>query len=355
MIKLKIKSLFILLSILVLSTGKSYAIEKPQNPFEEKQSINKDKAQVKITTDKNIKKQEFFNPKTITIATDYSNNSVGKVICSLVNYNQHITGFNCMTKPTSGSLENIDKLNKGEVDFAIAPASIIFDKIQNNTDKNSVDKNQRFVLSLNAEVLNIMVKNNSKIKNIDDFKNTIIDVGSKDSATYIFLQKILEQKKWTNHDLSGVEYIKYTDKANALCSNKVNATFIYGGIPDIYVNDITNFCEVRLISIDNRLINDMSLSNYFIDEKLIPGGSYLGNPINIDTFGSPTLIISSSNFDKLTVYNLVKLIVNNINTLKKIHSAFDISPLKEIADNKNQIPYHEGSAILFQERNLTYQ
>ena len=354
MIKLKIKPLFILLFILVLNTSKSYAIEKPQNPFEEKQSINKDTTPVKITTDKNIKKQEFFNPKTITIATDYSNDSIGKVICSLVNYNQHITGFNCTTKPTSGSMENIDKLNKGEVDFAIAPASIIFDKIQNNTDKNSVDKNQRFVLSLNAEVLNIMVKNNSKIKNIDDFKGTIIDVGSKYSATYVFLQKILEQKKWTNHDLSGVEYIKYTDKANALCSNKVNATFIYGGIPDIYVNDITNFCEVKLISIDNRLINDMSLSNYFIDEKFIPGGSYLGNPIDVNTFGSPNLIIASSNFDKLTVYNLVKLIVNNINTLKKIHSAFDISPLKAIADNKNQIPYHDGSAVLFQEKNLLY-
>jgi TRAP transporter TAXI family solute receptor len=200
-----------------------------------------------------------------------------------------------------------------------------------------------------------MVKNNSKIKTIDDIKNTIIDVGSKNSSTYIFLQKILQQKKWTNHDLSGIEYINYKDKTNALCSNKVNATFIYGGIPDIYVNEITNFCEVKLLSIDNRLINDMSSSNYFIDEKLIPGGSYLGNPIDINTFGSPTLIIASSNFDKLTVYNLVKLIVNNINTLKKIHSAFDISPLKAIADNKNQIPYHDGSAILFQERNLLYQ
>ncbi len=354
MIKIKIKPLFMLLSILVFSTGKSYSIEKPQNPFEAKQSINKDKAQVKVTTDKSVKKQEYFNPKTITIATGYSNDSVGKVICSLVNYNQHITGFNCTTKPTSGTLDNIDKLNKGEVDFAIAPASIVFDTIQNNEDQNSVDKNYRFVLALNAEVLNIMVKNSSKIKNIDDVKNSIIDIGSKDSAAYVFLQKILQQNKWTNHDLNGIEYIKHKDKANALCTNKVDATFIYGEVPDAYVNDITNFCEIRLVSIDNRLIKDMSLSNYFINEKFIPGGSYLGNPIDVDTFGSPTLLIASNDFDKLTVYNLVKLIVNNLNTLKKIHSAFDIFPLKAIADNKNQIPYHEGSAILFKEQNLTY-
>jgi ribosomal protein S13 len=52
-------------------------------------------------------------------------------------------------------------------------------------------------------------------------------------------------------------------------------------------------------------------------------------------------------------YNLVKLIVNNINTLKKIHPIFNLPSLQAIADNKNQIPYHEGSTILFQERNLT--
>ena len=370
MIKLKIKLLFILLSILVLNTGKSYAIEKPQNPFGKsptdsttditntppKKVINTSKKtnnNIKITTDSKVKKEEFYNPKTITIATNYANNSVGKVICSLVNYNQHITNFNCVTKPTHGSIENISKLENGEVDFAIVPASIIFDKIQNNNDKtNKFSKNYRFVLSLEDEVLNLMVKKNSNIKNIDDIKGGIIDVGSKNSASYTFLQKILKNKNWTTNDFAGVEYLKFSDKSDALCSGKINASFIYGGIPDVRVSNITNFCEIRLIPLNNELIHNISSSNYFIDKKEIPGGFYLGNPIDIDTLGSPTLIISSSNFDKLSVYNLAKLIINNLNTLGKIHPAFQIYPLEKITDNKDQIPYHQGAELLFQEKKL---
>ena len=354
MIKIEIRPLFILLCIMLINTDTVFAIEKPQNPFEDKNLNSKDDtSQVKITTDKKVKKKEFFNPKTITIATSHSNNSIGQVICSLVNYNQHITGFNCVIKSTLGSLQSIDKLNKGDVDFAIAPASLVFDEIQNNKDKDSLAKNYRFVMALNAEVLNVLIKKNSKIKSIDDIKNTIIDVGGKYSATYVFLQKILKQKKWTYQDLSGIEYIDYQDKTNALCSGRVNATFIYGVIPNMYVNDIANFCEVKLVPIDDKLINDISSSNDFIIKQVIPGGTYLGSPIGTQTFGSPTLLISSSNTDKLTIYNLAKLIVNNINTLKKIHPVFNLPSLQAIADNKNQIPYHEGSAILFQERNLT--
>ena len=109
----------------------------------------------------------------------------------------------------------------------------------------------------------------------------------------------------------------------------------------------------QYIENDDKLINDISSSNDFIIKQVIPGGTYLGSPIGTQTFGSPTLLISSSNTDKLTIYNLAKLIVNNINTLKKIHPVFNLPSLQAIADNKNQIPYHEGSAILFQERNLT--
>ena len=164
MIKIEIRPLFILLCIMLINTDTVFAIEKPQNPFEDKNLNSKDDtSQVKITTDKKVKKKEFFNPKTITIATSHSNNSIGQVICSLVNYNQHITGFNCVIKSTLGSLQSIDKLNKGDVDFAIAPASLVFDEIQNNKDKDSLAKNYRFVMALNAEVLNVLIKKNSKI------------------------------------------------------------------------------------------------------------------------------------------------------------------------------------------------
>jgi TRAP transporter TAXI family solute receptor len=362
--------LLAVLFALSFNTQILFAIEKPQNPFEKpkiqnKETINntsidnptnnsnKPSNKIKISTDTKIKKEEFYNPKTITIATNYANNSVGKVICSLVNYNQHITGFDCITKQTSGSIENMNKLEKGEVDFAIVPASMIFDKIQNQDDENDkFSKNYRFVLSLEAEVLNLMVNKYSKITSIDDIKGTIIDVGSKNSESYTFLQKILKQKKWTDNDFSGIEYLKFSDKTDALCSNKVNASFIYGGIPDTRVSNITNFCEIRFISIDDELIEKISSSNYFINKEIIPGEFYLGNPIEINTLGSPTLIISSNNVEKLSVYNLANLIIGNLNTLSKIHPAFNISPLKKIADNQNQVPYHQGVQLLFQEKNL---
>ena len=64
------------------------------------------------------------------------------------------------------------------------------------------------------------------------------------------------------------------------------------------------------------------------------------------------LIITTDDFDKLVVYNLVKIILQNIDTLSKLHPAFKVHPLENLANNRGLIPYHEGSAILFREKKL---
>ena len=46
---------------MLINTDTVFAIEKPQNPFEDKNLNSKDDtSQVKITTDKKVKKKEFF-------------------------------------------------------------------------------------------------------------------------------------------------------------------------------------------------------------------------------------------------------------------------------------------------------
>ncbi len=245
-------------------------------------------------------------------------------------------------------------MDNGSVDFAIISSNIIHDKLQTkDTDIDRNSKGYRFVLSLYPEVLNILVKDASEIKNIEDIKGKILDVGSNNSTNSYVLDKILEVQNWSKQDFRGIEYIRNEDKIDTLCAGKVDATLIYAGTPNSLVNRITQFCEARIIPIDEDLINQLSVLNSFINKKIIPEGTYLGNPMDINTFGTPVLIITTDDFDKLVVYNLVKIILQNIGTLSKLHPAFKVYPLENLANNRGLIPYHEGSAILFREKNLS--
>ena len=334
-----------------LSFNISYAIEKPQSPFMENNQEAK-KNSIAIIND-SPPKQEFVSLKNITIATSPSTHNIGEVICSLINYNQQKTGIKCNTKKGEGSIKNIEALNHGGVDLAIISSGIAHDKLQQkNTSSNDSKQKYRFVLSLYPEVLNILVKDTSEIKNIEDIKDKIIDVSSNNSTNNEILEKILEAKNWSSEDFKGIEYISNKDKPNALCTDKVDAILLYSGIPDSLVNKITQSCQARIIPIDENLINKLSISDSFISKQIIPEGTYLNNPMNISTFGTPVLIITTDDFDRLAVYNLVKMVLQNINTLKKLHPAFDIHPINELVNNRDFIPYHEGAAILFREEKL---
>ena len=349
---LNINVIFTLVYVATLVLSTCNAIEKPQNPFvKDNQDIKKSKPIV--TTDNNVLKQDFVNLKNIVIATSPSTNGIGNVICSLINYNQQKIGLKCSTKEGEGSVVNIKALDHGNVDFVIISANVIYDKLKlKGASSNENNKKYNFVLSLCPEVLNILVKDTSDIKGIEDIKGKIIDVDNSNSVNNYILNKILEVQNWSHQDLKGIEYVKGTDKIDALCNGKVDVVLLYDGIPDRLVDKITQSCEVRIIPIDENLINKLSTSNSFIEQEVIPEGTYLNNPMDVSTFGAPILIITTSDFDMLTVYNLAKIVLENINTLKKLHPAFQLHSLRELINNKDYIPYHEGVSVLFREKKL---
>jgi TRAP transporter TAXI family solute receptor len=358
-----------------------YAFELPKNPFAKEsqataapapatnttslpQNVPSKPAVPKnmtITTDKSVSKKNGVKIRNITIATTSSSGSVGDAICSMINYNQEKIGFNCSIKEFSGAVGNMSALSNGNVDFAIIPANIVYEQLQKSADanpaqnvaaKNANIAEPNFVLALYSAKLNALVKEDSNIKNIDDIKGRIIDVSSVDSSANQILQAISKAKNWDINSLSSIEYIQSKDKANALCAKQIDVSLNYVGTPNNTINRITESCQVRILPIDDNLVAQLASSDQFISKDTIPGGKYLGNPMDVNTFGSPLIIVTTKDFDKQLVYNLVKLLMQNMGILSKIHPAFKVYPLSDFANNKGLIPYHEGAAMLFREKGL---
>jgi TRAP transporter TAXI family solute receptor len=373
------KITYILALVLMLSPGFCSAIELPKNPFakevpDPQQSVKQASADVitpqsaptvatkpaalqntAVTVDKTIPKKNAIRIKNINIATTSSSGSIGDAICSLINYNQDKIGFKCSIKKLSGSLKNISALKNGDVDFAIVPANIVYDQLLKASESTNVDNATNkfsFVLSLYAAKLNALVKYDSNIKSINDIKGKVIDVTNADSSANYMLQAISKIGNWDSSSLNAVEYIRNKDKPNALCSGQIDISLNYVGTPNAHINDMTKSCKVRIISMEDDLVSQLSNSNDFIGKDTISGGTYLGNPMDVNTFSSPLILLTNKDTDTLIVYNLTKLLIQNMSMLSKIHPAFKAHPLSNFADNKNLIPYHEGSEKLFREKEL---
>ena len=81
---------------------------------------------------------------------------------------------------------------------------------------------------------------------------------------------------------------------------------------------------------------------------------YLNNPFDIEVFGSPMFLVAKNDFDNLTIYNFVKMIIKNKEVLSKIDENFKIHE-KDMVDNYGVLDYHRGSSIYFNELGLGTQ
>jgi TRAP transporter TAXI family solute receptor len=84
----------------------------------------------------------------------------------------------------------------------------------------------------------------------------------------------------------------------------------------------------------------------------IPGGMYPNNPQATTTSGVQATVVSSAKVPADVVYNVVKIVFDNLDEFKKLHPAFAHLDAKEMVKNGLSAPLHEGAVRYFKEKGL---
>src|SRR5262245_39061964 len=109
---------------------------------------------------------------------------VGKAICELVDRDLPTYGVRCSPETTPGSVYNIDALQSGELEFAIVQSDVEFAAYTGNGPWIGWPfRGLRSVVSLYPELVTIMVRADSHIRNLSDLAGRRVNVGSQGSGT----------------------------------------------------------------------------------------------------------------------------------------------------------------------------
>ena len=124
------------------------------------------------------------------------------------------------------------------------------------------------------------------------------------------------------------------------------------GNPNGVLQDVTQSCKVKILSIDKRTIDKLVKSNSFYVESEIPGGMYAGNSDNIRTFGVKASVITSKKLDSDVVYNVTKAVFDNFDNFKTLHPVFATLKKEDMIEEGNSAPIHPGALKYFKQEGL---
>ena len=109
---------------------------------------------------------------------------VGKAICQIVNQDLRTHGIRCSPETTPGSVYNINALRSGELEFAIVQSDVQFAAYSGAGDWiGSPFRGLRSVVSLYPELVTVMARTDSQIRDLSGLAGRRVNVGGQGSGT----------------------------------------------------------------------------------------------------------------------------------------------------------------------------
>ena len=278
----------------------------------------------------------------------------GGAICRLMNKYKSKTGVRCSVESTGGSVYNVNAIRKGELDFGIAQSDVVYEAYHGEGKfKGKPYKDLRVVMTIHPELLTLVVRKDSGIKNFFDLKGHVINIGNPGSGNEAAVTTLFNYcKKMSLKDIKP-ESLKASECPNALKDKKIDGYFYMVGHPTANIKDAANSTDIDLISLDN-----VPAAQKLVAEKpyyawgVIPAGMYKGVNHPTKTYGVKATLVTSKQMDEKTVYYLTKAILDNFDKFKKMHPAYKNLTKKDLLKGFDHSMMHPGAVKAFKEAGL---
>lgn len=234
---------------------------------------------------------------------------------------------------TKGSQENLQLLEENQVNLAVV-----------NEDSTSTTPNTRLMSPLYPQFFHLIVPINSPIQSISDLKNKRVGTPQIGGGSYNSFIKLIKHYELTPSNFATFQNLKNDELIQLFNDGELDAIFGVDILGDKRPETLLSSGKARLIPITQG--SAMRLSNPYLDDLIIPTGTYKANPAipenDLQTLGLQTTLLANKNLSNETVKTIMEIMFNfrveifsELPQLSSLHSSF--------LDRLTTVSLHEGA------------
>ncbi|UTF50333.1 TAXI family TRAP transporter solute-binding subunit [Desulfomicrobium sp. ZS1] len=265
--------------------------------------------------------------------------------------NKHTTDkYNYIGRPTGGSVFNINAIDRGAFDFAVAQSDRNWQGFNGAADwEGKPIAGLRSVFSMHPETVLLVTRKDAGIKTVMDMKGKRINIGNPGSGQRGNAEDVLRIYGLDfNKDFSA-EALQQAEASRALVDQKVDAFFFTVGNPSAAVEEPAQSVDLDIVPINSDGIKDFVAKHPYYIMTTIPAGTYKGVDKGVETYAVTATVISSESVSEEVVYDMVKTVFENLDELKASHAAFRNLNPKEMLQGLSA-PLHPGAIKYYKEK-----
>lgn len=293
-------------------------------------------------------------PRFMSIGSASSGGTAFNAVAVLSQLITDKTDSQATAQVTTGGGQCIQLTRAGDFEFSLADQSIAIQAMK-GTDAFAGKPYSELtaVCELYTMYFHQFVAANSKIESIKDAVGKTMVVGGPGSGTEATTREVYQQYgiDYNNRRDLRPEYIGIAAGVELIQNRQAD------GITSITPLPFSAFVELAItgdaypISMTDDAIKSMCAGNPAYTSGVIPAGTYTGQTQDIRTVCVPALLVADKNYDEQVVYEVTRLIYENVEYLREQNNAFKEMSLENALKNIS-IPLHPGAERYFKEKGL---
>lgn len=307
-------------------------------------------------------------------------------VAEILDSSGNFDGMTFSAESTTGSWENVVRVNSGEFDFGIARSDRVFDAVMGTGPFASSGPlaDLRLLFALHDEAVTVIVGNEVEAEIFADLADARINLGPEENnPVRVALTAALEaagmvpdagaegedggedggEDAGETDDGPTLLSIPLASQTQALCDGEVDAIAYIAGHPIGTVHEAITQCDARVVGFGSDVIDAVLQSHPYYKASDIPIEYYSGNaetgdqadPEGVSTlpsFGPVALMVTNAGVADDRAEAVTATVVEAIEQLQDLHPALRGVSITEILGTEFSAPLHDGALAFFRERGI---
>ncbi|WP_131654367.1 TAXI family TRAP transporter solute-binding subunit [Pseudomonas taetrolens] len=264
-------------------------------------------------------------------------------------YSDGIPGAKTSVQATKASVENLNLLQAGRGELALALGDSVADA------KNGVEEagfkapltKLRAIAGAYPNYIQIVASQESGIKTLADLKGKTLSVGAPKSGTELNARAILKAAGLTYEDMSKVQYLPFAESVELIKNRQLDATLQSSGLGMAAIRDLASVMPLNYVAIPEEVV--ANIGNPAYQSAMIPANTYDGQTQAVPTVAITNILVTRADVPEEMAYEMTRLMFENLTRLGNAHSAAKDIKLSNAAKSL-PIPLHPGAERYYKEK-----
>ena len=203
--------------------------------------------------------------------------------------------------------------------------------------------------NLYPQFFQVVANKSANVNSFKDLKGKRLVTQPKGNTGEALTAMILDLNGMSYKDLARANFqAGYTDAVSMMKDGHVDIFTLGTTAPASSVMDLANAREINLVPVDDETMAKMRKINPAYNKIMIKAGTYPGQKADVPAIGYYTHVIVSCDLPVDTVYQMTKIMAQNIPSMIAVSKAMDGLTPKIMATDIG-VPMHPGAAKYYKE------